>query len=86
MENPQDRASEEKKNGGTADYPIVGKSKAVEQLIKQIASLAKTRRDVVIIGEAGIGKGAIAKNIFIQGKTSGSATAVHVDQSLGPRR
>ncbi|MGA9118720.1 MAG: sigma 54-interacting transcriptional regulator [Bacteroidota bacterium] len=70
MENPQDRTSEEKKNGGTADYPIVGKSKTVEQLIKQIAKLAKNRRDVVIIGEAGTGKGAIAKNIFIQGKTS----------------
>ncbi|HTX99962.1 MAG TPA: sigma 54-interacting transcriptional regulator [Bacteroidota bacterium] len=70
MENPQDRATEEKKNGGTADYPIVGKSKAVEQLIKQIAKLAKNRRDIVIIGEAGTGKGAVAKNIFIQGKTS----------------
>jgi DNA-binding NtrC family response regulator len=70
MENPQDRTSEEKKNGGTADYPIVGKSKTVEQLIKQIAKLAKNRRDVVIIGEAGTGKGAIAKNVFIQGKTS----------------
>ncbi len=68
MENPQDRASEEKKNGGTADYPIVGKSKAVEQLIKQIAKLAKNRRDIVIIGEAGTGKGAVAKNVFIQGK------------------
>ncbi len=70
MENPQDRASEEKKNGGTADYPIVGKSKAVEQLIKQIAKLAKNRRDIVIIGEAGTGKGAVAKNVFIQGKTA----------------
>jgi DNA-binding NtrC family response regulator len=70
MENPQDRASEEKKNGGTADYPIVGKSKAVEQLIKQIAKLAKNRRDIVIVGEAGTGKGAVAKNVFIQGKTA----------------
>ena len=69
MENPQDRSSDEKKNGGTSDYPIVGKSKAVEQLIKQIAKLAKNRRDIVIIGEAGTGKGAVAKNIYIQGKT-----------------
>jgi DNA-binding NtrC family response regulator len=60
---------EETKAGASVDYPIVGKSKAVEQLIKQISKLAKSRRDVVIIGEAGIGKGAIAKNIYLQSKT-----------------
>ena len=59
---------EEKKGGASADYPIVGKSKAVEQLIKQISKLAKNRRDIVVIGEAGVGKGAIAKNIYFQSK------------------
>jgi DNA-binding NtrC family response regulator len=52
------------------EYPIVGKSKAVEQLIKQISDLAKTRHDVVLVGEAGVGKGAIAKDIFV-GSTGG---------------
>jgi len=72
MENKSNNGStttEEKKRGvGALEYPIVGKSKAVDQLLKQISKLAKTRRDVVIIGEAGIGKGAVAKNIYIQGK------------------
>jgi len=56
---------------GTMDYPIIGKSRAVEQLIKQINSLAKTRKDIVIIGEAGVGKGAVAKNISSLGQHDG---------------
>jgi DNA-binding NtrC family response regulator len=54
------------------EYPIVGKSRAVEQLVKQIAVLAKSRRDLVIVGEAGVGKGAVAKNIYLSSKTNGS--------------
>jgi len=57
----------DEKKSGTMEYPIIGKSRAVEQLIKQINSLAKTRRDVVIVGEAGVGKGAVAKNIYSLG-------------------
>ncbi len=60
--------TEEKGKSGSAEYPIVGKSKAVDQLIKQISKLAKTRRDVVIVGEAGVGKGAFAKNIYLQSR------------------
>jgi len=60
---------DDKKVGLSGDYPIVGKSRAVDQLIKQISKLAKTRKDVVIVGEAGVGKGAIAKNIYLQSKT-----------------
>lgn len=56
--------SGEKKAGGTLEYPIVGKSKSTEQLLRAIQKLAKTRRDVVIVGEAGVGKGAVAKNIY----------------------
>lgn len=67
----QKKANAEQKNGLTPfEYPIVGKSKAVEQLIKQISDLAKTRHDVVLVGEAGVGKGAIAKDIFV-GSTGG---------------
>jgi DNA-binding NtrC family response regulator len=64
--------TEEKKGDASFEYPIVGKSKAVDQLIKQISSLAKGRRDVLVVGEAGVGKGAIAKNIYIGG-TGGRA-------------
>ena len=51
-------------NSGNMQYPIIGKSRAVEQLLKQITRLTKSRRDVVVIGESGVGKGAIAKNIY----------------------
>jgi len=46
-------------------YQIVGKSRATEKLRKQIAQLAKTEKDVLIIGEAGVGKGTVAKNIYL---------------------
>lgn len=54
----------EKKSGGGFEYPIVGKSKATENIVRAIQRLAKTRRDVIIVGEAGVGKGAVAKNIY----------------------
>ncbi|MBI5022041.1 MAG: sigma-54-dependent Fis family transcriptional regulator [Ignavibacteriales bacterium] len=62
--------TEEQKTTGM-EYPIIGKSRSIEQLIKQINSLAKTRRDVLVIGEAGIGKGAVAKNIHSTGSQEG---------------
>jgi len=46
------------------EYPIVGKSPGVENLRRQIGNLATMNTDVVIIGEAGVGKGAVAKNIY----------------------
>lgn len=55
----------------TMEYPIVGKSRAVDQLIKQIHKLAASRHDVVIIGESGVGKGAVAKNIYSLGQKPG---------------
>jgi DNA-binding NtrC family response regulator len=62
--------SEEKKASGM-EYPIIGKSRSTEQLIKQINSLAKNRRDALVIGEAGVGKGAVAKNIHSLGNEGG---------------
>ncbi len=59
----------EKRMDAPLEYPIIGKSKSVELLRRQIAKLAKTRRDVVIYGEAGVGKGAVAKNMYLQSKT-----------------
>ncbi len=64
------KQTDEKKSGGM-EYPIIGKSRAVEQLLKQINALAKSRRDVLIVGEAGVGKGAVAKNIYSLGEAEG---------------
>ncbi len=71
MDHREQKTAEDKKARPHFEYPIVGKSKAVDQLIKQISSLAKSRRDVLIIGESGVGKGAVAKDIFIGGKNFG---------------
>lgn len=60
---------DEKPMEAPAEYPIVGKSKSVEGLRRQIAKLAKTRKDVIIVGEAGVGKGAVAKNMYLQSRT-----------------
>jgi len=49
--------------GQQFQYPIIGRSKTVQQLIRQIKRLAKGTEDVLIIGEAGVGKGAIGRNI-----------------------
>lgn len=69
MEKEKKAKSTEVKSSDAMEYPIIGKSTAVEQLLKEIGSLAGTRRDVVIVGEAGVGKGAVAKNIYSLGNT-----------------
>ena len=61
--------SEEKKGISLPEYPIVGKSKAIDHVVKPVARLAKTRKDVLIVGEAGTGKGAVAKNLYLQSKS-----------------
>jgi DNA-binding NtrC family response regulator len=63
MEKEKKIKSTDGKKTATIQYPIIGKSKSVEQLLKQINKLAKSRTDVIIVGEAGVGKGAVAKNI-----------------------
>lgn len=53
---------------------IIGRSKATENLRKQISRLVKNRKDVVIIGEPGVGKGVVARNIhseLFNGKAGG---------------
>ncbi|HLF13568.1 MAG TPA: sigma 54-interacting transcriptional regulator [Bacteroidota bacterium] len=67
------KLSEERKTG-SMEYAIVGKSRAVDNLLKHIQRLAKTRRDVVLIGEAGVGKGAVAKNIYAAEKEQESTS------------
>ncbi len=65
------------------EYPIVGKSASVEQLRNDIARLAKSRKDIVIIGEEGVGKGAVAKNIYHVGKPlSGDGPFMSINLSV----
>lgn len=71
MEKEKKVKQADEKKSGSMEYPIIGKSRAIDQLIKQINSLAKNRHDVVVIGEAGIGKGAVAKNIYSLGQEEG---------------
>lgn len=53
----------EKASQTTLPHPIIGKSKSVESVREKITNASTSRRDVVIIGEPGVGKGAVAKNI-----------------------
>ena len=46
-----------------AEFHIVGKSRHVEKLRKTIAKLASSREDVLIVGEAGVGKSTVASLI-----------------------
>jgi DNA-binding NtrC family response regulator len=86
------KSSPKKHSGGgqELEYPIIGKSKAVQNLIKNIKRLAKADEDVLIIGEAGVGKGAVARNIYGLQTEDGSETpltslnlAVIDDKELG---
>lgn len=45
---------------------LVGRSKSVEQLKKQIAKLAGTTKDILIIGEPGVGKGVVARRVHTE--------------------
>ncbi len=48
------------------EYPLIGKSKAIDSLKKQISKFSKSGKDIVIVGEPGTGKGAVAKNIHAE--------------------
>ncbi|MBM4161247.1 MAG: sigma-54-dependent Fis family transcriptional regulator [Ignavibacteria bacterium] len=45
------------------DATIIGKSKSIEHLKKQIVGLANNSKDVLIVGEPGVGKGVVARGI-----------------------
>jgi len=45
---------------------IVGRSKAIEQLKKQISRVSKGAKDVLLVGEPGVGKGVVAKRIHTE--------------------
>jgi DNA-binding NtrC family response regulator len=54
---------------------IVGRSKSIEQLKKQITKAAKGAKDILIIGEPGVGKGVVARRIHSE--LYGSASDQH---------
>jgi two-component system response regulator PilR (NtrC family) len=59
------------RGGDMGEYPIVGRSLAMEHIRLDISRLARTSEDVLIIGESGVGKGAVARNIYLQGLSDG---------------
>jgi len=61
----QDRKIQDQENDIRLGYPIVGKSLSASQVRADIDRLARNRDDVIIVGEAGVGKGAVAKNIYL---------------------
>ncbi|TAK55568.1 MAG: sigma-54-dependent Fis family transcriptional regulator [Bacteroidetes bacterium] len=60
------KKQKENESGGAdhLPYPMVGKSKASDSIVKQIPKLSKDNKDLTIVGESGVGKGTIAKNIY----------------------
>ena len=63
-------------------YPIIGRSLAVEHIRLDVARLAKSDEDVLIIGESGVGKGAVARNIFYQGANGVERPFVSINLSV----
>ncbi|MBF8293733.1 MAG: Sigma-54 factor interaction protein [Bacteroidetes bacterium] len=47
----------------TAEIHIAGRSKHLEHLRKQVARLAANRKDVLVVGEPGVGKSMVASLI-----------------------
>lgn len=65
--NEKTRESAMKGEIGEFSYPIVGKSSSTQKLIADIIRLGTSRNDLVIVGGPGVGKGAIAKNVYMVG-------------------
>lgn len=63
---------------------IIGRSKSIEQLKKQVAKAARSAKDVLIIGEPGVGKGIVAKRIHSEqfGDTNGQHPFLSVNASV----
>jgi DNA-binding NtrC family response regulator len=63
---------------------IIGSSKSVEHLKKQIAQSAEGTRDLLLIGEVGVGKGFTARRIHLRqfGDTNGQHPFLSVNVAL----
>jgi DNA-binding NtrC family response regulator len=63
---------------------IIGRSKSIEQLRKQISKVARSSRDILVVGEPGVGKGIVAKRIHSEqfGDTNGQHPFLSVNASV----
>ena len=63
---------------------IIGRSKSIDQLRKQIARVARTPKDILVIGESGVGKGIVAKRVHSEqfGDTNGQHPFLSVNASV----
>ena len=63
---------------------IIGRSKSIEQLRKQIAKVARGSKDILVVGEPGVGKGIVAKRIHSEqfGDTNGQHPFLSVNASV----
>ncbi len=65
---------EEKKNltsSFLAQYPLIGESKCIKELKKEILRFAKADVDVLILGDTGTGKEVVAHHLYWNSKRSG---------------
>jgi len=51
-------------------FETVGRSKRIEQVRSGIGKFSHSRKNVLLIGESGVGKGAIGENIHLESKDS----------------
>ena len=57
---------------------LIGKSKPIQQIRRKIQQLAKTDKDVLVIGERGVGKSVVAKNIHFFSPNA-TKPVIHLD-------
>ncbi|MBI5214289.1 MAG: sigma-54-dependent Fis family transcriptional regulator [Ignavibacteriae bacterium] len=61
-------------NSEKLPYQMIVKSKASDAILRQIAKVSKESNDLLIVGESGVGKGTIAKNIHAISKAGSEGT------------
>ncbi len=61
-------------NNEKLPYQMIVKSKASEAILKQISKISKEQNDFNIVGESGVGKGTIARNIHALSKSGSNDT------------
>lgn len=63
---------------------IIGRSKSIDQLKKQVTKASRGTKDVLIVGEPGVGKGILAKRIHLEqfGDANGQHPFLSVNASV----
>lgn len=49
---------------------LIGQSRPIQQIRRKIQQLAKTRKNVLVVGEQGVGKSVVAKSVHLQSSFS----------------